>query len=267
MALVALPCEALRAGFGTIKFGKKPYLVEGGVNGSLRWNARGVFLNAFFALHFNHADISWLGIFDVAENTSADLQDLIDRLRGGEVEARRELLQRAHDRLLRIAATVFHEDFPALRDRHELESVVSEVWMRLVGALEATQPQTVEGFFGLVFHKVRQVLLDMASRQRRDDLHRRAGPLDANDSAALAACDRADTTHDPARLAALTELHDQIEKLPAEQRTVFDLHYYGGYSQVDIAQMLKLNPKQVSRLWLAATGRLAMCLDGFDGLN
>jgi RNA polymerase sigma factor (sigma-70 family) len=224
---------------------------------------RGVIQNATFALHFNHADISGLGDFDVAENTSADLQDLIDRLRDGELEARRELLQRAYHRLLRIAGTVFHEDFQALRGRHDLESVVSEVWLRLIGALEATQPQTVEGFFGLVFHKVRQVLLDMAGRQRRDDLHRGEGRVDGDDSAGVAAFDRADTTHDPERLAALTELHDQIEKLPADQRTVFDLHYYGGFSQAEIAQMLELYPKQVSRLWLAATGRLAKWLDGF----
>jgi RNA polymerase sigma factor (sigma-70 family) len=215
------------------------------------------------ASHFIRADISGVGNFDVAENTSGDLQDLIDRLRGGDIEARRALLQRAYNRLLRIAAAVFHEDFPALRGRHDLESVVSEVWMRLVGALEATHPQTVEGFFGLVFHKVRQVLLDMAARQRRDDVHRCAGPVDADDSAAVAAVDWADTTHDPARLAALTELHDQIEKLPPDERTVFDLHYYGDFSQVEISQMLDLNRKQVSRLWLAATGRLAKWLDGF----
>jgi RNA polymerase sigma factor (sigma-70 family) len=214
-------------------------------------------------MHLNHADISSAGIFDVAENTSADLQDLIERLRGGDMEARRELLQRAYNRLLRIAAAVFHEDFPTLRDRHDLESVVSEVWMRLVGALEATQPQTVEGFFGLVFHKVRQVLLDMAGRQRRDDARRCARTVGADDSDAVAAIDWVDTTHDPERLAALTELHDQIEKLPPDERRVFDLHYYGDFSQVEISQMLHLNRKQVSRLWLAATGRLAKWLDGF----
>jgi RNA polymerase sigma factor (sigma-70 family) len=204
-----------------------------------------------------------VGNVAVAENTSADLQGLIERLRDGDLEARRELLQRAYHRLLRIAGTLFHEDFQALRGRHDLESVVSEVWLRLIGALEATQPQTVERFFGLVFHKVRQVLLDMASRQRRDDLHRRDGQADGDDSAGQAPFDWADTTHDPERLAVLTELHDQIDKLPPDQRTVFDLHYYGGFSQAEIAQMLELYPKQVSRLWLAATGRLAKWLDGF----
>ena len=47
------------------------------------------------------------------------LQNLIDRLRRGDDSARRELLQRAHDRLLRIAATLFNEDFPGLRGRHD----------------------------------------------------------------------------------------------------------------------------------------------------
>ena len=68
---------------------------------------------------------------------------------------------------------------------------------------------------------------------------------------------QADTTHDPQRLALLTEFHDQVEKLPEKQRTVFELHYYGGFSQADIAQMLELQRKTVSRLWLAAVGELA----------
>jgi RNA polymerase sigma factor (sigma-70 family) len=200
----------------------------------------------------------------VADETSAELEDLIARLGRGEEGAQLELLQRAHDRLEKIAATIFQEDFPALRGRHDLDSVVNEVWMRLAGALKVTQPRTVDGFFGLVFHKVRQVLLDMASRQRRDDRHRYAGPRQAVESGAPAAFDRADTTHDPQRLALLTEFHEQIEKLPAEQQRVFELHYYGGFSQAEIAQMLELPRKQISRLWLASTGRLARWLDGFD---
>ena len=136
--------------------------------------------------------------------------------------------------------------------------------MRLIVALDSTVPQTVEGFFGLVFLKVRQVLLDMAKGQRRLDAHRREGPFNGDKSEPVAAFDQADTTHDPGRLAMLTEFHEQIAMLPAQQRTVFDLHYYGGYSQIEVAQMLAIHKKQVSRLWLAATGRLAQWLDGSD---
>jgi RNA polymerase sigma factor (sigma-70 family) len=199
----------------------------------------------------------------VADDSSTDLQDLIDRLRRGDDAARQELLQRAYDRLVRIAARIFQDDFPALHGRHDLESVVSEVWMRLAGALEATRPETLDGFFGLVFVKVRQVLLDMARGQRRRDAHRQDGPLDAGEPEALAAFDQADTTYDPTRLARLTEFHHQIAQLPADQRTVFELHYYGDFSQAEVAQMLGLHRKQVSRLWLAATGRLAQWLEEF----
>jgi RNA polymerase sigma factor (sigma-70 family) len=197
----------------------------------------------------------------LADDTSAELQAMIDRLRRGDVAARRELLERAHDRLLKIAARIFHDDFPGLRGRHDLESVVSEVWMRLIVALESTAPETVEGFFGLVFLKVRQVLLDMAHGQRRVDARHRRAP-DGAEPEVLAAFEPSDTTHDPGRLALLTEFHEQVGKLPDEQRIVFDLHYYGGFSQAEIAQMLEVHRKQVSRLWLAATGRLAHWLDG-----
>jgi RNA polymerase sigma-70 factor (ECF subfamily) len=198
---------------------------------------------------------------DVTDDTTTDLQLLIDRLRRGDDAARRELLRRAHDRLLKIAATVFLQDFPALHGRHELESVVSEVWMRLTAALEKTQPETVEGFFGLVFVKVRQVLLDMAQRQRRADARRGGPPAAGGDSDAATDLDPSDTTYEPGRLAVLTEFHEQIEKLPEDQRRVFEMHYYGDFSQVEIAQILGLHRKQVSRLWLSATGRLARWLE------
>jgi RNA polymerase sigma factor (sigma-70 family) len=165
--------------------------------------------------------------------------------------------------LLRIAATLFNEDFPGLRGRHDLESVVSEVWIRLAGALETTQPQTVEGFFGLVFTKVRQVLLDMAKRQRRHAVHRRVGTYDRDQSVELSLVESPDTTNEPGKLALLTEFHEQVKKLPDDEQTVFELRYYGGFSQAEIARMLGLQPKQVSRRWLAATGQLAQWFKAF----
>jgi RNA polymerase sigma factor (sigma-70 family) len=207
-----------------------------------------------------------LSNFPMTGDTSGDLQDLIDRLGRGDATARGELLQRAYDRLLRISATIFNEDFPGLRGRHDLESVVSEVWMRLQGALEATQLQTVDGFFGLVFTKVRHVLLDIAKRQQRDDARQhQAPPHDSGDHSK--AVDPSDTSNDPARLAVYTEFHQRVGTLPSDERTVFELLYYGGYSQAEIARILGLPPKKVSRLWLAATGRLARWLKGFSELS
>ncbi len=167
--------------------------------------------------------------------------------------------------MLRIAGTIYKEDFASLRGRHDLESVVSDVWIKLVGALATVHPETVDGFFGLVFQKVRHALLDMAKRQRRNDLHARRAAIHASDPESRLAPDPADTTNEPARLEALTEFHHQVEQLPDDERAVFELHYYGEFTQAEIAQIRQIHTKQVSRLWLAATRRLARWLESFDG--
>lgn len=199
-------------------------------------------------------------------DTTADVRDLIERLRRGDDSAREALLERVYGRLRRISAATFHTEFPRLRDRHDLNSVVDEAWMRLMGALENIRPESPEEFYSLMFHKVRQVLLDMARRQTRDDDRGRQGLAGADGAGAPASFDVDDTTHDPARLAFWTEFHGKVASLPAQERVVFDFHYFAEFPQAEIAQLLDLHPKQVSRLWLAATGRLAEWLDGVEDL-
>src|SRR5262245_1422202 len=195
-------------------------------------------------------------------DTTEDLQGLIDRLVRGDDAARAELLARAYHRLSRIAAAMFHRDFPGLRDRHDLESVVDESWARLMRALETVRPPTVEDFLRLVAHKVRQVLLDMAGRQKRRDERAR----DAAARGRPPRDDPADESLEPGRLALLTEFHRQVENLPGDQSTVFDLHYYTDLPQAEIARLLGMHPRKVSYLWVAATERLAEWLEGLDEL-
>ena len=102
-------------------------------------------------------------------DTTADVGDLIKRLQGDDESARRALLERVHQRMKRIAASTLRKQFPRLRDRHDVGSVVDEAWMRLFKALEQCRPASAQEFYGLIFHKVRQVLLDVAARQGRDD--------------------------------------------------------------------------------------------------
>jgi RNA polymerase sigma factor (sigma-70 family) len=191
------------------------------------------------------------------------LQGLLDRMKQGDRAARRELLDRACARLRRLASTMFAGSFAALREQHELDSVVHETWLRLVQALDQVEPPTVADFFRLAAHKVRQVLLDMADRQRRRAAREVLGVDGDSNSWGLAV--KAGQTLDPARLALWSEFHARVADLPEAERQVFELHYYLELPQVEIARLLDLHPRKVSYLWVASTERLADDLDGVEG--
>ena len=186
----------------------------------------------------------------MSDDASIHLQALIDRAGAGDRDARHQLLERACDRLRRLAARIFHESFPALRDRHELDSVVHETWLRLAQALEVANPPTVADFFRLAAHKIRQVLLDMADKQRRLAVRETVGLSGV-------AGPPQDGTYDPVRLAEWTEFHRRVDALPADQRAVFEMHHYLGLPQAEVARVMDLHPRKVSYLWIEATERLA----------
>ena len=190
---------------------------------------------------------------------SIEIQDLLDRLRRGDGEARRLLLERACERLRRLAGQMLHGSFPELARRHELDSVVHETWVRLLQALEKAEPPTVADFFRLAAHKFRQVLLDMAQGERRRAQREVLG-LSGADSKGPASSG-ASTSYDPARLALWTEFHEKVATLGEQERAVFELHYYLELPQAEIARVLQLHPRKVSYLWIAATERLGEGLD------
>jgi RNA polymerase sigma factor (sigma-70 family) len=193
------------------------------------------------------------------EGSSVELQGLLDRLRRGDREARRRLLERACERLRRLAGRMLHGSFPELARRHEVDSVVHETWVRLLQALDKTEPPTVADFFRLAAHKFRQVLLDMAQNERRRG-QREALGLSGPDSAGPAPS-AAGTTYDPARLALWTEFHEKVATLSEQERAVFEMHYYLELPQAEIARVLELHPRKVSYLWIAATEKLGDDLD------
>ena len=189
----------------------------------------------------------------MAHDSSADLQRLIDRFQTSDVDVRRDLLERAVDRLRRLAAKMLGESFPRLQTEHDLDSVVNETWIRLLQALEQASPPTVQDFFRLAAHKIRQVLLDMADRQTRLGRRETHGLAESASTEASAVEQRTD---DQLQLAMWTEFHSRVPKLPDDERQVFEMHYYLEIPQAEISQLTNIAPRQVSRLWIKAIERL-----------
>jgi RNA polymerase sigma factor (sigma-70 family) len=192
------------------------------------------------------------------KGSSVELQDLLDRLRQGDRVARRQLLERACERLRRLAGRMLHGSFPELARRHEVDSVVNETWVRLLQALEKTEPPSVADFFRLAAHKFRQVLLDMAQSERR---RAQREVLGLSGTGSDGPAPSAPSSSDPARLALWTEFHEKVAILSEQERAVFEMHYYLDLPQVEIAKVLELHPRKVSYLWIAATEKLGELLD------
>ena len=191
----------------------------------------------------------------MSQASTVELEQLIERIGEGSAEARRRLLELAYQRMYALAATILNRSFSDLAGRHEVDSVMSETWLRLVQALEKVQPPTVADFFRLAAHKMRQVLLDLVHSERR---HAHARLVEtARDTNSPIPAAMGNQTYDPARLAQWTEIHRQVEALPDDERAVFEMQYYLGMPQAEIARLLDVHPRKVSHLWIAATDRLA----------
>jgi RNA polymerase sigma factor (sigma-70 family) len=66
----------------------------------------------------------------------------------------------------------------------------------------------------------------------------------------------------PDRLAAWTEFHEQVERLPEEEREVFSLLWYKGLSQAEAAEVLGVSDRTIKRRWQSARLHLHEALGG-----
>src|SRR5262249_7167452 len=170
------------------------------------------------------------------QDTTIQLQTLLDRLRQGDKTARREFLEQVCSRLRRLAAKIMFGSFPSLQSRHEVDSVVHETWLRLMQAIDKADPPTVADFFRLSAHKSGDVLLDMADGPRR--VAQRETFLSRGDSLSGPSREPGNQTYDGARLAQWTEFHNRVGQLDELERTVFEMHYYLGLPQAEVAKVL-----------------------------
>jgi RNA polymerase sigma-70 factor (ECF subfamily) len=190
----------------------------------------------------------------MAEGPSTPLQELIDRLRAGDLEARRELVQRSYQRLLALARKALR-GFPRVRCFEDSTDVLHDALPRLLRALEAAPPATAADFFGLAARQIKWELHDLVKRYYgpKGPGGKHAPPPSTDGEPAAGP---PDSTHEPARLARWSELHAQVEALPPEERAAFDLLWYQGLTQAEAAQVLGVAEVTVRRRWLAARLRL-----------
>jgi RNA polymerase sigma-70 factor (ECF subfamily) len=200
----------------------------------------------------------------MSDETTLRVQECLDRLRASDPTAREELLTTACARLGRLARRMFHAD-GRLRQWEQTDDVFQGAMVRLCRALCAVAPASPREFFRLAALQIRRELIDLARHHygpagaaARCALH----PAAEERAPAPGALDPAHSTLEPSRLASWGEFHEQIGRLPEDEREVFDLVWYQELTHAQAAEVLNLSTKTIQRRWQAACLRLHEALRG-----
>ncbi len=203
----------------------------------------------------------------MTEGTTTVLTACLERLRAGDPRAREALIARTRERLERLTRRLLN-DFARLRRFEETDDVLQNALLRLLRRLESQPPGSAAEFFALAAREIRRELIDLARHHfgpRGAGRHEVAlPPAPSSEDTPAPAADPSEQTHEPGRLARWTELHEQVERLPEEERAVVDLIWYHGLTRAEAAAVLGVSEPTVKRRWLAARLRLqsVLKLDG-----
>ena len=186
-----------------------------------------------------------------------DTATLLDRLPADGPAARSALIVRASDRLRALTRRMLR-DFPHVGRWEQTDDVFQNALLRLCRALETVVPESPRHFYNLAALQVRRELLDLAARHLGPEGHGANHHTDG--SGVLAgATGRAE---EPSSVAEWVDFHRQVERLPDEEREVFDLLWYQGLSQEAAAEAMGVSVRTLKRRWQSARLSLAEACGG-----
>lgn len=186
----------------------------------------------------------------------------LERMKAGDREAREELLRRITGRMEKLARKMLR-GFPDVRQFEQTDDVLQHSLLRLVRSLESVTPGSMRDFFNLAAVHIRRELLDLARHYR--------GPHGMGPN--QMAPGRAETenlvgdqavTHDTDDVERWCAFHEEVERLPANEREVVSLIFYHDWPQADVAQLFQVDERTIRRWWQAARLKLHAKLRQFD---
>ena len=183
--------------------------------------------------------------------------DWLELMRASDDTARQRLIEHSCERLRGLARKMLRR-FPKVRRWEETDDVFVEAVTRLYRALETVQPESPRHFYNLAATQIRRVLIDLSRRYygseglgSHHDTAARNGDGDATPK-----FEQNDTSNEPSNLLEWTDFHEQVEKLPEEEREVFNLLWYEEMSQDEAAGVLGVTARTIRRRWQDARYRL-----------
>ena len=147
--------------------------------------------------------------------------------------------------------------YPSVQCWADTGDVLQNSSLRLLRALEEVQPSSVRDFFGLAAEQMRRELLDLARH-----FHGPHGQAAHHDSGTIDASEVRDGDGGTDDLECWAVFHEEMVRLPAEERVVVDLIFYHGWTQAAVAELLDVSVRTVQRRWESALLQLRRAGEG-----
>ena len=171
------------------------------------------------------------------DSSPAEVTSLLNQLADGDQEAAARLVPLVYNELRRIAAARLRHERPG----HTLQAtaLVHEAYMKLADQRDAKWQNRAQ-FFGVASQVMRRILVDYARGQQR---LRRGGKQQrvVLDDVVLVSPDRTD------ELLTVNESLSKLEKLDPRQARVVELRYFAGLTIEEIAEVVGVSSKTVTR--------------------
>jgi len=207
---------------------------------------------------------------DEANSHTGVLQSWLQQLQvteGAEFDkVRRAVINHASQRLEGLARRMLR-GFPRLRRWEQTGDILQNALLRLHSSLSTIRPETTRQFYGLAATQIRRELIDLTrhhfgpegdgARHHTDDVQSliERGPTVEQ---------HADPNHEPTSLAEWSDFHSAVQKLPDAEREVFDLYWYEGLEQQQIAALLNVSDRTIKSRWRSAKLLLRQILSSDD---
>ena len=188
----------------------------------------------------------------------------LERLAAGDASATEDLIAWATERMREISHRMLRT-FPTVSRWEQTNDVVQNAALRLDRALRDTVPTSAGGLVGLAATKIRRELLDMAKKYRGPEsfaAHHETNYQRLDGEMRGKVEDAAQAPESPADFDRWTRLHTLAAELPQEERDVFQMCWYLGLKQDEIAQQLGCSVRTVKRRWEVAKQMLAEAMPG-----
>ncbi len=171
---------------------------------------------------------------------------MLEAVAQGQKQASEKLLPLVYEELRRLAVVRMAKE--AAGQTLQPTALVHEAWLQLVGGGERSW-QNRAHFFGAAADAMRRILIDKARRKAR--IKHGGGQVRIN----IQDIELAEASPDE-NVLLIDEALQQLEQNNPEQARVVVLKFFGGLTNLEVAQTLGVGERTVDRQWACARARL-----------